>query len=205
MFSHIFIPLQRFPLIFPVTTSIILIQTVVFIMLLFSGQMEQTDTWIRFGAFVDWKFDQGEWWRLLTASFVNVQILQFIISLFFHYAFAPQLEWLVGRFAFLFFYLVTTFVGNMGYVIFDVSGPQLGPDAAIYGMFGFYIYIYLRRLIDPDNGKAMAILVVLNLILSWQNILVHTFAFIVGFILSFVMIEIKRLTSKEEDQDQDDQ
>ncbi|SHE78851.1 rhomboid protease GluP [Seinonella peptonophila] len=204
MFGHTLIPLQRFPMVFPVTTSILLIQLVVFVMMLWSGHPADPTTWVQYGAYVDWRFGQGEWWRLITSAFVNTSFLSLILSFFFHYVFAPQLEWLIGRITFLFFYLFTTLIGNYGYVLFEISGIQLGATSAFYGMFGFYIYLYVRRLIDPNSGKGLILLAFINLALSWHTFFAHLLALIAGFLLASLIVEWKRLQAQVEKSKEDD-
>lgn len=203
MFDHTILPLKRFPLIFPITTSLLLIQLVFFVVLWLTGHMTQPDTWIQYGAYVDWRIDQGEWWRLFTSALLNVTIWQLIFTLFTHYVFAPQLEWLLGRTLFLIFYILVIGIGNFGYYLFDISGVQTGCYSALYGMLGFYLYLYFQRIVDPSNGKALLLLTVINLILSLQTFFAHLLALVVGFVFASVVIEIKRLRAQNNQDDED--
>ncbi|MGA9172719.1 MAG: rhomboid family intramembrane serine protease, partial [Thermoactinomyces sp.] len=114
MFRHTLIPLKRFPQIFPVVTSIILVQTIVFIMILLSGKANDPSTWGQYGAFVGWRIDAGEYWRFIFSLFVHVDFIQFLVVAFSIYILAPQLEWFFGKFPFLFLFLATGFFGNLG-------------------------------------------------------------------------------------------
>jgi rhomboid protease GluP len=197
VFGHKFIPFIRFPQVFPVTTSILLVQTVVFIMLVSTGQMHEQPIWVQYGAYIDWRIDEGEWWRLISPLFLHVSVLQYVYFSLTLYIFAPQLEWLVGRLLFLIFYLATGSMTYFGYYIFDISGVHTGAGGALFGVLGFYFYLYLRKLIDPRLGFALMVIVGINLLLDLDAFFVHLLAFLFGALLVGVLIEIRRWTTKE--------
>lgn len=201
MFGHTFIPFRRFPHVFPVVTSILLVQTVIYIVLLSTGHVNDPNTWVQYGAYIDWRIDQGEWWRYISSTFVHVNLFQLIFISFFLYVFGPQLEWLMGRFFFTIFYLLTGSLANIGYYIFDISGVHTGANGAIYGILGFYLYLYVRRLIDPNSGLGLLLLVVINLVLNWGSIFAYLLSLFGGFLLGMIIIEIRRLKAEEEDEE----
>lgn len=203
LFGHSFIPFRRFPQVFPVVTSILLVQTVIFIMLLSTGHMNDPKVWVQYGAYIDWRIEEGEWWRYISSTLLHVNFFQFLFISFFLYVFGPQLEWLMGRFFFTCFYLATGSLANIGYYIFDIPGVHTGANGALYGILGFYLYLYLRRLIDPNSGFGLLLLVGINLVLSWTSALAYLLSLIGGFLLGMIIIEIRRLKI-EEDHEEDD-
>ena len=201
MFGHTFIPFRRFPHVFPVVTSILLVQTVIYVMLLSTGHGSDPKVWVQYGAYIDWRIDQGEWWRYISSTFLHVNLFQFIFISFFLYAFGPQLEWLMGRFFFTLFYLFTGSLANIGYYLFDIPGVHAGANGAIYGILGFYLYLYLRRLIDPNSGFGLLLLVLINLVLNWTAMLAYLLSLIGGFFLGMIIIEIRRIKAENEDEE----
>lgn len=202
MFGHKFIPLYRFPNIFPTITSILLVQTVVFIVLISTGNMSDHETWVRYGAYIHWRIDEGEWWRLIGANFLSTNYFQYFIVSITLYILGPQLEWLMGRIFFLLFYVTT---GTMTYIslyLFDIPDIHAGGMGATYGILGFYLYLYLRNLIDTDAIKMIYILLFFNtVIIPLDSFLVYLFTLLIGCLLGILIIEIRRFTSNKQDDD----
>lgn len=203
LFGHTFIPFHRFPQVFPIVTSILLVQTVIFIMILTTGQMSDPKVWVQYGAYIDWRIDEGEWWRYISSTLLHVNFFQYLFISFFLYVFGPQLEWLMGKFFFTFFYLATGSLANLGYYLFDIPGVHTGASGAIYGILGFYLYLYLRKLIDPRSGLGLLILVIINLILSWEAAIAYLLSLFGGFLLGMIIIEIRRLKAEEDHEDKE--
>lgn len=196
MFRHTLIPLQRFPQIFPVVTSLILVQTVVFLMFGISGKGNDPTSWIRFGAFVEWRIQEGEYWRLLSSLFLHVHLAQFLMIGLSLYLFAPQLELLLGKLSFLFIYLCTGIVGYWGLYLTGINGVLTGASEAIYGLFGVYLYLTVRGFLHPSMGRMMLAFVAINLIFDWSLLFGHLLALTTGFILALFIIQLKSLTHR---------
>lgn len=202
VFGHRFIPFIRFPQVFPVITSILLVQTVVFIMLISTGHAHEQAYWVRYGAYIDWRIDEGEWWRYFSAIFLHVSFWQYFFISFALYIFGPQLEWLLGRFFFLFYYLVTGSITYISYHLLEIPGIHTGASGAIYGILGFYVYLYLRKLMDPKTGKGLLVLIAINLLFDLDTAFIHLLALACGCLLTSIMIEIRRLKIEEQEDDE---
>ncbi|RAL25725.1 rhomboid family intramembrane serine protease [Thermoflavimicrobium daqui] len=196
MFGHTHIPLRRFPQIFPVVTSIILVHTVVCIMLLFTGQSQNPEMWIRYGAVEGWRIAEGEWWRLFLAPILHTQLLQFFLINFFIYIFAPQLEWLLGRFSILLLYLVSGMIFYFVIYLFDIPGIYLGSSGAVYGFLGVYLYLFVRRSLNVQMGMGLIALTVINLILNWSLIIPYLFSILSGFVLGAMILHFRNAESE---------
>jgi rhomboid protease GluP len=175
-----------------VVTSILLVQTVVFVMLLLTGHAQDPATWVQYGAYESWRVEEGEYWRLLFSLFVHARLWHFLFIGFTTYIFAPQLEWLLGRFSFLILYLATGTIGNWALYMFDISGIHAGAGSSIYGFLGVYLYLYFRRLIDPQSGKGLLVLILINLLLNFKLLAVHLMAMISGLVLGAIIISLKQ-------------
>jgi rhomboid protease GluP len=201
LFRHTLIPFRRFPQIFPVVTSIFVVEIVVFLMYVLSGKGNDPAAWIQFGAFVDWRIQEGEYWRLLSPLFLHVHLAQFLMMGFSLYLFAPQLEWLFGKLSFLFIYLCTGMAGYWGLYLAGVNGVFTGANEAIYGLLGVYLYLTMRGMIHPVMGRMILVFVVINLILSWTLLFGHIVALTTGFILAMIIIQFKSMQPEPVDRD----
>lgn len=193
MFGHTLIPLRRFPQVFPVVTSILLVQTVVFIMILLTGHAGNQATWVQYGAFEAWRVNEGEYWRLLSSLFVHAHFLHYLFNSFCLYIFAPQLEWLLGRMCFLMLYIGSGLIGNYGLILFELDIIYAGASVSIYGFLGVYLYLYFRKMIDPNSGKGLLILTLINLLFHYHLIFPHLLALVSGFLLGAMIIFMKQM------------
>ncbi|SFJ00059.1 rhomboid family intramembrane serine protease [Thermoflavimicrobium dichotomicum] len=196
MFGHTHIPLHRFPQIFPVVTSMILVHTVVFVMLLLTGQAENPETWIRYGAVEGWRLAEGDWWRLFTSIFIHPQFLQYFFICFFLYIFGPQLEWLLGRLPFLVLYLGSGIAFYIGIYLFDITGVYSGAGGAIFGFLGVYLYLFVRRSLNYQMGMGFIALTVINLVLNWSLIIPYLFSLACGFVFGAVILHFRNVESE---------
>jgi len=201
MFRHIMIPFRQFPQAFPMVTSILVIQTVVFCMIFFSGMPQDASTWEKFGAMVKWRIDEGEFWRLFFSIFVHDQFLHLLMVAFGMYLFAPQLEWLYGKISFTILYFGSGLIGNWMLYFLDVREIYMGSAECIYGLLGVYLYLYWQRFVYPEVGKAVLFLLVLNMLLDLPLLFVHLTSVVAGFILGWIIMEWKRFMQEEDDED----
>ena len=102
-----------------------------------------------------------------------------------------------GKILFYFLLFDTGSLANIGYYIFDISGVHTGANGAIYGILGFYLYLYLLRLIDPNSG--MGLLLLVNQFGS-ELVVELSLSFIAVWRLLFgmIIIEIRRLKVDED-------
>lgn len=193
MFGHTHIPLKQFPRFFPVITSLMIVHTICYLMLLFhSGSLSGETLVVQYGAVEGWRIQEGDWWRVFTAIFLHTSIFSYLLGLFFLYVLGPQLEWLLGR---LFFLLIYLFSGMLTFVIVYITGMEgiyYGSLGAIYGIFGVYLYLFVRKAIHPQFGFAVLIITIINLIVDFPLTGVYFLCVLAGFILSLVFLQFRR-------------
>lgn len=182
---------------FPVVTGILAVQLFVFVVMTASGGTTNPEVLVRFGAKVNDLIDQGQWWRLVTPILIHIGLIHLLFNSFALYIFGPTAEWLFGRFRFFLFYVLAGFGGNVASYWFNPYSVSAGASGAIYGLFGMYVYLYWRakRLVDPDVGKGILALVVINLLLSFSHgidLAAHLGGLITGFILTPVFMSHAR-------------
>src|SRR5699024_3633976 len=145
---------------FPVIIGILAFQLGIFLLMTASGGTTNYEVLIRFGAKVNGLINKGEWWRFLTPIFIHIGLVHLLFNSFALYIFGPTAEWLFGWLYLFLFYLLTGVGGNIVSYIFDPRSISAGASGAIYGLFGMYVYMFLRakRFVDPETGKGILVL-----------------------------------------------
>ncbi len=201
MFGHTNIPLRQFPQFFPVVTSLLVIHTVCFLMILFhDGSI--TETLVSYGAVEGWRIGEGEWWRIGTALFLHSNVFAYLFSCFCLYTLGPQLEWLLGRAFFLIIYLAAGATAFWFIYLTDIDGVFYGSLGSIYGIFGIYLYLYVRKAIHPQFGMVILIITIISLLFDYPLTGVYLMSIFSGFLLSMVFLQFRRIDS-DSDSDQD--
>lgn len=190
MFQHTQLPFRRFKSYFPVVTGILALQTLLFLLMTFSGGSTDITVLHRFGALDSILVAQGEWWRLVTPVFLHIGITHFLFNSFSLYILGPQLEWLFGRWRFTLLYLLTGIMGNLATVYLGTARISAGASGSIYGLLGVYVYLILfrRGSMDSETGKGLLVLVGLNLLISvfspGINLMAHLGGLVAGILLA---------------------
>lgn len=182
---------------FPVIVTILALQGLVFVVMTLNGGTN-SEVLIRFGAKVNVLINEGQWWRLITPIFIHIGLMHLFFNSFALYIFGPTAEWLFGRFRFVLFYVLTGVVGNVASYIFNPIAISAGASGAIYGIFGMYVYLYLRarRFVGPDTGKGIVVLVLINLVISFGqgvDLAAHLGGLVSGFLLTGLFIPRRRV------------
>lgn len=157
---------------YPVTTAILLIQVLLFVLMTWLGSSTDEETLLRFGAMLNVPPYSGEYWRYFAAIFLHIGFNHLLFNSFSIFVFAPPLERLLGAWRYAVFYLGSGLAGNLVSELLtrDVH-LSAGASGAIYGVFGAYLYIALFRKSAIDKQSSVTIKAVL----------------VVGIIYSFLM------------------
>ena len=159
-----------------VTQALIAVNVAVFLLqVLMGADLMRTDSgWIyEHGVLVDRAIDssqqvvgvaEGEWWRLLTSTFLHGHLLHLGMNMLVLWIIGPPLEEYFGHGRYLLVYLVSGLAGSAGALIIS-SGPTVGASGAICGIMGAALVLEARR-IWVFGGQAMG-LVVFNLLFTF--------------------------------------
>jgi membrane associated rhomboid family serine protease len=125
-----------------VTTLIILVNAVVFVLELMRGE-----TFVMQWSAVPAQIVSGHHWiTILTAMFMHGSWSHIIGNMIFLWAFAPEIEDAMGRGRYLVFYLVGGLVAMLAQVLADPHStvPNLGASGAIAAVMGAFLVTYPR-------------------------------------------------------------
>jgi rhomboid protease GluP len=109
----------------------------------------------------------GEWYRLLTSTFLHGGILHLLFNMYALYFIGIYLEPLIGRWRFLALYLCTGILASAASIWWSGDAVSVGASGAIFGMYGVFLALLTTNYIDKDTRKALlqsiVIFVVFNL------------------------------------------
>lgn len=135
----------------------------------------------------------GEYWRLITPTFLHNGLSHMVFNSFSLVLFGPALERMLGRGRFLFVYLVSGFIANLATLLFEpLTYTHVGSSGAIFGLFGYYLSIILFRKhwITKENAQIILTLTAISIIMSFIqpniNVTAHLFGFFGGFLFGAV-------------------
>lgn len=131
--------------------------------------------------------EQGEWWRVLTATLLHGGLTHLLFNGYALYVLGPQLERGVGSLAFAALYLASGLAGGLAFLLSGAEQVAVGASGAIFGLFGAWFGAsWVNR--DTPQGRAgvsqLGVLLLINLALplfipniAWQA---HVGGLVVG-------------------------
>ena len=150
-----------------VTYALIIINLFIFLFPMFYGNAEQVyNLFASYGPFVK----MGEYYRLLTAAFLNANIAHLIFNMYALWIIGMQLESFIGRWRYLVVYLFSAITGSLLSVIVTPDAVSVGASGAIFGLLGALLYFgYHYRVYLGTVIKSQIIpLIVINLLLGFM-------------------------------------
>ena len=124
-------------------------------------------TLLDFGAKVNYLIAHGEYWRLLTATFLHASLPHLLLNGWALYLFGPLIERLYGGWRYLVIYLIAGLGGSIASFAFGAE-VSVGASGAIFGLIGaMAVYYWLHRRLTGAQGRVQLtnalFMVVLNL------------------------------------------
>ena len=186
---------QLFDKKYPVTSSLLLLTTGVFLsMLLLRGfDYESVQTVYDFGGVLgdEIQVDPRQCWRLLAAMFVHVGLQHFVLNMVTLYFIGRIAEDLFGSKAFLALYLLSGLMGNLFVLVFSPEVVAAGASTALAGLFAAIVSLrfiarspYIRYL-----GQRYTALILINILFSFMpgiSLAGHLGGLVGGGLLAFV-------------------
>ena len=186
---------QLFDKKYPVTSSLLLLTTGVFLsMLLLRGfDYESVQTVYDFGGVLgdEIQVDPIQSWRLLAAMFVHIGLQHFVLNMVTLYFLGRIAEDLFGSKAFLALYLLSGLMGNLFVLAFSPEVVAAGASTALFGIFGAIASLRLiaRSPYIQYLSQSYTSLILVNILFSFMpgiSLAGHLGGLVGGGILSFV-------------------
>jgi membrane associated rhomboid family serine protease len=127
----------------------------------------------------------GDYWRLLTSTFLHRDILHIAFNMYALYLFGPYVERALGIPRFIAAYLTVAIMGSV--FVYLLSAPNaltIGASGAVFGLFGLALVLLLKA---KQDVRTLLVLLGINAFISvaassisWQG---HLGGFIGGLIL----------------------
>jgi rhomboid protease GluP len=134
----------------------------------------------------------GDWWRILTSTFIHFGILHIGMNMYILYQVGPFTELLYGRVRFLLLYLLAGLGGSLVSLAVHPMTTSAGASGAIFGVYGALLafLVVQRGIIPPQRSKAIAqsagIFLVYNLFFGLSSrttdLSAHAGGFVAGFL-----------------------
>jgi len=132
-----------------VTRSIVLLNVLVFLAMTVSGTSwinPNTADALRWGADYGVLSLSGQWWRLLTSTFVHFGIVHIALNMWCLWSLGPILERLMGSRAFAITYLCSGLVASEVSLAWNPIQVSGGASGAIFGIAGaFFSFLYFKK------------------------------------------------------------
>lgn len=182
-----------------VTTAIVALNVLVFALMVFGkGALADPDTLVGWGANFGPRTTNGEWWRLVTSTFVHPGLMSLIINLTALTQLGLVLERVVNRVAFVTVYVIAGVLAGLVSVAAHPVVVSAGASGAIAGAYGLLIacgvWDFFRPTetpMPPAVGKrlvpAALLFVLYNAFDGGIEMQAEFLAFVVGFIAGLTL------------------
>ena len=136
---------------------------------------------------------EGEFWRLITPTFMHSGFSHMLFNSFSLLLFGPALERMLGGGRFLFVYLVSGLIANIATLFLEpLTYMHVGSSGAIFGLFGYYfsMIMFQKRMMSRQNSQIIITILVISLIMTFLqpniNITAHLFGLLGGFLIGAI-------------------
>jgi rhomboid protease GluP len=180
---------------FPVTSALIIVNIIMFIILAMNGGSTNGETLVRYGAVFKWEPYVEQTWRLISAMFLHIGFEHLLFNMFALFVFAPPLERALGHLRYVILYVLSGILGNAISVFLSEWGTLMaGASSAIYGLYGAYLFIaiFQRQALDDASRKTLYIILGLGIVQSFLMSHVSWSAHLGGLAAGFILYGVIR-------------
>ena len=150
----------------PVTSAIVAANVLVAVaMAAVTGDTTDLGALVRFGANVKSATLAGEWWRLVSSSFLHVGLLHLAVNMYGLWVLGRLVEQFVGRSRMLVVYMAAAVSGSAASLLFGGPATSAGASGAVFGLLGAAVAeLVVHRKVYPRrwSGSLIGILVFLG-------------------------------------------
>lgn len=134
----------------PVTALLILLNTLIFLVVEFTGGSENGQHMLECGAaYAPLIIEQGQWYRMITSMFLHFGAPHLINNMLVLFVLGQRLEPVAGKVKFLLIYLLGGLGGNLISLFWDMrtgnTALSAGASGAVFAVMGGMIYVIIRH------------------------------------------------------------
>lgn len=185
---------RQFISLYPITTIIVLLNTLVFIYTSVKGGLSNQEFLYSLGGISKEGILEGEYYRLFSYAFIHNGSLHFALNMGYMLILNPPIEKILGKVKYIALFFMSI-LGSAALIVFKSDGGAVGASGFGYAIFGVYIAFILmkKKLIDKESRNAILILAGVGFLLTFTiekiSILGHLGGFLMGFILGMVFLQ----------------
>lgn len=182
---------------FYITPILININLLVFIAMVIAGfgfVSFQGDDLLKWGANYRPVTTDGQWWRLLTNTFMHGGLMHILANMYGLLFVGIFIEPLLGKTKYLLVYLTTGILASVASIWWYDATVSVGASGAIFGLYGFFLATLLLKVFPPDFGKAFLastlVFVGFNLLMGFTGGIdnaAHIGGLVSGFVIGLLM------------------
>ena len=177
----------------PVTVLLILLNTLIFLIVEFTGGSENGQHMLECGAaYAPLIIEQGQWYRMITSMFLHFGAPHLINNMLVLFVLGQRLEPVTGKIKFLLIYILGGLGGNLISLIWDMRtgnySLSAGASGAVFAVMGGMIYVIIRhrgRVADL-NMKQMLLMAAFSLYFGFASGGVDNAAHAGGLLCGFI-------------------
>ena len=177
----------------PVTALLILLNTLIFLIVEFTGGSENGQHMLECGAvYAPLIIEQGQWYRMITSMFLHFGAPHLINNMLVLFVLGQRLEPVTGKMKFLLIYILGGLGGNLISLIWDMRtgnySLSAGASGAVFAVMGGMIYVIIRhrgRVADL-NMKQMLLMAAFSLYFGFVSGGVDNAAHAGGLLCGFI-------------------
>ena len=181
----------------PVTVLLILLNTLIFLIVEFTGGSENGQHMLECGAvYAPLIIEQGQWYRMITSMFLHFGAPHLINNMLVLFVLGQRLEPVTGKIKFFLIYIFGGLGGNMLSLFFDMyagnASLSAGASGAVFAVMGGMIYVIIRhrgRVADL-TVRQMLIMAAFSLYFGFASEGVDNVAHIGGLLSGFLIAVI---------------
>jgi rhomboid protease GluP len=133
----------------------------------------------------------GEWWRLLTSTFLHGGLMHIFANMYGLLFVGIFLEPFLGRTKYAIIYLTTGIIASMASLYLHDATVSVGASGAIFGLYGVFLALLLTKVFPKDFSKAFLISTLIfigyNLLMGFAGAGIDNAAHIGGLVSGFVI------------------
>ena len=192
---------------FYATPIIIYVNLAVFLLMVFAGlgffNFEAKDL-VQWGANYGPYTTKGQWWRLLTSTFVHAGLMHLLLNMYALLFVGLFLEPVLGKNRFVICYFVTGLIASLTSLKIHPQVVSIGASGAIFGMYGIFLAFLISKIFPATMQKAFLtstlIFVGYNLIIGISGGVdnaAHIGGLISGFVIGWLLAKTIKMEKEE--------